>query len=82
MEISVQDKQLFNRLPDDKITDWSKLKTFADDTFNVTQNMKGVFHRIEDIVGKEENASYKHFLFSQCFQKALSSSASKVVIVW
>ena len=73
----------FNPLQDDKITDWSKLKAFADDKLNVTQNNKVVFHRIENIVGKEENASYQHFLlFLQCFQKAFSSIASKVVVVW
>ena len=50
---------------------------------NVTQNVKVVFHRIENIVGKEENAGNQHFLlFPQCFQKAFSSSASNVVIVW
>ena len=28
------------------------------------------FERVENIVGKGENAAYKHFLlFSQCFQK-------------
>ena len=48
-----------------------------------TQNIKVVFHRIENIVGKEENAGYQHFLpFPQCFAKVFSSSASKVVIVW
>ena len=41
------------------------------------------YHRIENIVGKEENAGNQHFLlFPQCFQNAFSSSASKVVIVW
>ena len=69
-------------LPDDKILDWSKLKAFADDKLNVTQNIKVVFHRIEN-VGKIENAGYQHFLlFPHCFQKAFSSSTSKVVIVW
>ena len=59
-----------------------KLKAFADDKLNVTENTKVVFHRIENIAGKEENAGYQHFLlFPQCFQKAFSSSASKVVIV-
>ena len=75
---------VFNPLPDNKISDWSKLKSLADDKLNVTQNIKVVFHRIENIVGKEENAGYKHFLlFPRCFQKAFSknSSASKVVIV-
>ena len=62
---------LFNPLPD------------GNDKLNVTQNFKVVFHRTENIVGKEENAGNQHFLlFPQCFQKALSSSASKVIIVW
>ena len=59
------------------------MKTFEDDKLNVTQNVKVVFQRIENIVGKEENAGYQHFLlFPQCFQKAYSSNVSKVVIVW
>ena len=48
---------MINPLPDDKISDWSKLKAFADDKLNVTQNIKVVFHRIENTGGKEENAS-------------------------
>ena len=33
--------------------------------------MISVFDRIENIVGKGENADYQHFLlFPQCFQKA------------
>ena len=72
-----------NPLPDSKISDWSKLKAFADNKLNVAQNIKVDFHRIENIVGKEENAGYQHFLlFPQCFQKAFFSCASKVVIVW
>ena len=70
-------------LADDKILGLPKLKAFAEDKLNVTQNVKVVFHRIEYIVGKEKNAVYQHFLlFPQCFQKAFSSSVSKVVIVW
>ena len=70
-------------LPDDKILGLPKLKAFAGYKSNFTQNIKVVFHRIENIVGKEENAGYQNFLlFPQCFQKAFSFSASKVVIVW
>ena len=73
----------FNPLPDDKLLGLSKLKAFADDKLNVTQNIKVVFHSTENIVRKEENAGYQHFLlFPQCFQNAFSSSALKVVIVW
>ena len=68
---------------DNKILGLPELKAFADNKLNVTQNFKVVFHRIENIVGKEENAGYQHFLlFPQCFQKAFSSGGSKVVIVW
>ena len=45
-----------NPFPDDKILGLPKLKLFA------TQNVKVIFHRIENIVGKEENAGYQHFL--------------------
>ena len=72
----------YNPLPDDKILGLPKLKAFADDKLIVTQNIKVAFHRIENIVGKEENAGYQYFLlFLQCFQKAFSSSASKIIIV-
>ena len=75
-------RQLINPLPDDKILGVPKLKAFADDKLNVTLNIKVVFHRIENIVGKEQNAGNQHYLlFPQCFQKAFSSSASKVVNV-
>ena len=74
---------MLNLLPDDKIWGLPKLEAFADDKWNVTSNMKAAFHRIENIVGKEENAGYQHFLlFPQCFQNVFSSSASKGVIVW
>ena len=39
--------------------------------------------RKKNIVGKGENADNQHFLlFPQCFQKALSPGASKVVSAW
>ena len=50
---------------------WSKLKAFADDKGNVTEELKFVSGRVENIVGKGENAGYQHFLlFPECFQKA------------
>ena len=40
---------------------------------------KFVMDKIENIVGKEENAGYQHFLlFPPCFQKAFSSGWLKV----
>ena len=41
-----------------------------------------VFNRIENIVGKGENAGYHFLLFPLCFQKASFSGSLKVGIVW
>ena len=66
----VSSSSQFNPLPDDKILDWSKLKAFADYKFSITKLKIPVFDRVENIVGKGENAGYQHFLlFLQCFQK-------------
>ena len=79
----IKTANVLNPLPDDKILGLPKLKAIADDKLNVTQNVKVVFHRTENIVGKEENAGYQHFLLlPKCFQKAFSSNASKDIIVW
>ena len=57
---------LFKSAPNDKILDWFKLKAFAD-KINVTEKLKFVLGRVENIVGKGENAGYQHFLlFPQC----------------
>ena len=49
------------------------MKAFTDDSLNVNQKLKFALRRVENIVEKEENAGYQHFLlFSQCFQKATS----------
>ena len=56
--------EVFNSLPDYKILGLSKLKAIADDNLNVTQNIQVVFHRIENIVRKEENADNQHWFFS------------------
>ena len=49
---------ILNPFPEDKMLDLPKLKAFSDDKLNVTQNAKVVFHTIENIAGKEENAGY------------------------
>ena len=47
------------------------------------EKLKFVLGRIENIVGKEENAGYQHFLlFLQCFQKAYFPESLKVRTVW
>ena len=62
----------FNPLPNDVIADLSKLKAFADDNINVTENLKILLSRIENIVGKGEYAGNQNFLLSPLvFSKAL-----------
>ena len=72
-----------NPLPDDKILDWSKFKVFADDEIYMTDKLKIGLGRVENMVGKGENASNQHFLlFPQCFQNASFLKSLKVGIVW
>ena len=64
--------------------DLLKLKVFVDDILNLAWMIVLVFERLENILGKEENAVYQHFLlFPQCFQKLSSSgSLTSQGIVW
>ena len=44
------------------------VKALPDDKINVTQKLKFVLERVENILGKGENAGYQHFLlFPKCF---------------
>ena len=66
-----------------KILDHSKLKALAADTINSNKNLRLVSGRVENALGKGDNAGYRHFLFfSKCYQKPLSSESSKVEIAW
>ena len=72
-------RNFLNSLPNDKILGLSKFKALADDKIIVTQKLKFTWGRIENIMGKGENAGYQHFLlFPQCFQKL----SFQVWIVW
>ena len=72
-----------NSFPNNKIVDWSKFKTSADDKIHVTENFKFVLGIVENIVGKGENAGYQHFLlFPRCFPKGSSAGSLKVIIMW
>ena len=72
-----------NFLRNNKILDWSKLKAFADDKLNVAEMIISLYDRVENIVGKGENAGYQHFLlFLQCFHKASFIGLLEVGIVW
>ena len=68
-----------NSLPNNKILDWTKLKAFANDKLDSAKVMISVYNRVENIVGKGENAGYQHFLlFPQYFQN-VSFSRSLIV---
>ena len=47
---------IFNSLPNDKILNYFKFKAYADDEIDVTQKMEFILGRVENIVGKGENA--------------------------
>ena len=51
----------FNPLPNNYILDWSKFIGFADNITDVTEKLKFVFGRVENIVGERKNAGYQHF---------------------
>ena len=45
------------------------MKVFADNNLNMAEMMEFIFERVENIVGKGENAVYQHFLlFPKCLQ--------------
>ena len=56
---------IYNFLPNDKILDQSNLKDFADDKINGTYKFNFLKGRVENIVGKGENA------FPTIFSKVL-----------
>ena len=50
---------------------------------NVARIMISLLDRVENTLGKGENAGDQHFLlFPQCFPKPSSLRSLKVVIVW
>ena len=59
----------------------TKLKAFADDKLNVTKMTISLFERVENTVGKEENAGYQHFFPQFFFSRPSPLGSSKVGIV-
>ena len=69
-------------LPNDNILVLTKLKAFEDDKINAAQIIS-VSDRLENIVGKGENAGHQHFcLLTQYFQKASYTGTLEVLILW
>ena len=59
------------------------MKAFADDKEKYAKCWFVVFDRLENIVGKGENAGYQHFLlFPQCFRTAFYKRSLNVRILW
>ena len=59
-------------VPNNKILDWSKLNSinFAGNKINMNEVLKIGLGRVENIVGKGENADYQHFLLCLlCFER-------------
>ena len=55
---------------DSSNSDFSKFKAEADNKLNVAQTLEFVLEREENILGREENAGYHHFIFFKtCFQR-------------
>ena len=65
-----------------KVLDSSKLKAFADKKIDLNEISKLILGRVENVVGKGENAVHQHFLlFRQNFQKPPLFESLKVRIV-
>ena len=72
LEGSDLDSNILNPFPNEKYLDLTKFKAFADDKLNAAEIITSLSGRVENIVGKGENAGYQHFLlFPQCFQRLL-----------
>ena len=61
--------------------DWTRVDPFTDSKFNVADLVISVHDRIENIVGKGENAGYQNFIISPlCSEKATSKGLSSKVL--
>ena len=61
---------MFNPFPNDNISDWSKLKEFADDSFKFNKNGRKLSKWVENTREKEKSlVTSDFFFFPQCFQK-------------
>ena len=55
-------QNIVNTLPNDKILAVTKLKAFAVEKLNIAKMTISLLDRVENTVGKGENAGYQHFL--------------------
>ena len=78
IDTSVCGERGINSLPNDKISDWSKLKAFSDDKVDVTEKVKFVLGREEKHCGKRRKCWLPAF---SSFPTMFSGSL-KLRIVW
>ena len=65
------------------VLDLPQLKPFSEHKLYVDQMIEFDSERLENNVGKGENAGYQHFLlFPQCFQMSSLPASLKVCDVW
>ena len=70
-------KALVSPFPKRHISDSSKLKELADESFKFKENGRKLPERVENAVGKGEIARYEQFLlFPHCFQKTCAVDTS------
>ena len=67
----VNEMNLFNSLPNNKILDVIKFKGFACDKINVAQMLISVFDRVENSVGKGEKCQQHFSPFPALFSKGV-----------
>ena len=64
-------KENINSLANNEILEVTKLKASADDKLNFAKMAIFLFYRVENTLGKGENAGYHHFLFSHSIFQSL-----------
>ena len=75
----IQKKYAFQLLPNNKITEVTKLKAFADNKLKAAKMIISLIERVENTIRKGENAGYQHFLlFPLCFKKAFLFRVIKI----
>ena len=83
VQLKVNSGASVNFLPNDKILHTTQLKALAEDKLTFGMMMIFLLVRVENAVGKGENAGYQHFLFfPQCFPNPSSFGSLKVRTVW
>ena len=76
-------KDPVNTLPNNKTLVMTKLKECEGDEINVAKMIIALSNKVENTMGKGENAGNRHcLLFPQGFPKPSSSGSLKVGIMW